>query len=46
MQGRLADGIAVAQAASVINNRNLSDWVVQWGQFLTHDMSLIPTSAD
>lgn len=34
-----------AQLASVANSRNLSDWVVQWGQFITHDMSRIPTSA-
>lgn len=33
-----------AQSASIVNSRNLSDWVVQWGQFITHDMSLIPTS--
>jgi peroxidase len=32
-----------AQLLSVVNNRNLSDWVVQWGQFITHDMSRIPT---
>jgi peroxidase len=34
-----------AQAMSVANDRGLSDWVVQWGQFLTHDMSLISTSS-
>src|SRR5215213_3658693 len=34
-----------AQVGSVPNNRNLSDWVVQWGQFLTHDMDLTTTSA-
>src|SRR5262245_17882741 len=33
------------QVGSVLNNRNLSDWVVQWGQFLTHDMDLTTTSA-
>lgn len=27
-----------------MNNRNLSDWVVQWGQFITHDMDLTGTS--
>jgi peroxidase len=34
-----------AQSQSVENARGLSDWAVQWGQWLTHDMSLIPTSA-
>ena len=34
-----------AQSGSVLNNRNLSDWVVQWGQFLTHDMDLTTNSA-
>lgn len=34
-----------AQPHSIPNRRQLSDWVVQWGQWLTHDMSLIPTSA-
>ena len=32
-----------AQSGSILNDRNLSDWVVHWGQFLTHDMTLIPT---
>lgn len=29
-----------AQTRPVYNDRNLSDWIVQWGQFLTHDMDL------
>jgi hypothetical protein len=33
-----------AQSASVLNDRNLSDWVVQWGQFITHDMDLTSNS--
>jgi hypothetical protein len=33
----------IAQAQSIENDRGLSDWVVQWGQFLTHDISRIPT---
>ena len=28
------------QSVSVTNSRQLSDWVVQWGQFLTHDLAL------
>ena len=27
------------QTSSVPNARHLSDWVVQWGQFLSHDLS-------
>jgi hypothetical protein len=34
-----------AQSSSVLNNRNLSDYVWAWGQFLDHDMSL-STSSD
>jgi peroxidase len=29
-----------AQSAPKYNDRLMSDWVVQWGQFLTHDMDL------
>lgn len=29
-----------AQSESVLNDRHLTDWVTQWGQFLTHDMDL------
>ena len=28
------------QTASVTNDRLLTDWIVQWGQFVTHDMVL------
>ncbi len=34
-----------AQSSSILNDRGLSDWVVHWGQFLTHDMTLIDTGA-
>ena len=30
--------LALRQSSPVYNNRLLSDWIVQWGQFLTHDM--------
>jgi len=29
-----------AQNGSVVNNRQLSDWVWQWGQFIDHDIDL------
>ena len=35
----------LAQSESILNTRGLSDWVVHWGQFLTHDMTLIRTGA-
>jgi peroxidase len=34
------------QSGSVYNDRNLSDWIVQWGQFLTHDMDLTTNDAE
>jgi peroxidase len=34
-----------AQSSPVYNNRQLSDWIVQWGQFLTHDMDHTGTDA-
>ncbi len=34
-----------AQSGPVYNARNLSDWIVQWGQFLTHDMDLTTNGA-
>ena len=34
-----------SQSEVVYNRRGLSDWVVQWGQFLAHDMGLTPTNA-
>lgn len=36
----------LAQPASILNRRGLSDWIVHWGQFLTHDMTLIRTGAE
>ena len=34
-----------AQSTNILNDRGLSDWSVHWGQFLTHDVSLIDTGA-
>ena len=42
---RTVSNTLFAQSTSVLNNRNLSDWVVQWGQFLTHDMDLTSNGA-
>ena len=39
---RLISNVVVRQTSSIPNNRNLSDWVWQWGQFLDHDMTLMP----
>lgn len=35
----VSNGIA-AQTGSIVNDRGLSDWVWQWGQFLDHDLDL------
>jgi len=32
-----------AQSELIPNDRNLSDWVVQWGQFLTHELAIVET---
>jgi peroxidase len=29
-----------AQTGSVVNDRHLTDWVFQWGQWITHDLDL------
>lgn len=36
---------ALAQTLSIPNARGLSDWSVHWGQFLTHDVSLVDNGA-
>ena len=35
----------LSQSGSILNARDLSDWIVHWGQFLTHDMTLIRTGS-
>jgi len=41
---RTVSNTLAAQGASVPNNRNLSSYIWMWGQFLTHDLDLSPTS--
>lgn len=36
----------MAQSSSILNDRRLSDWVVHWGQFLTHDVTLVETGTE
>ncbi len=43
---RSVSNAVLTQTESILNSRNLSDWVVHWGQFLSHDMSLIRTGAE
>lgn len=35
-----------AQSESVLNDRNLTDWVFQWGQWITHDLDLTRNGAE
>jgi len=35
----------VQQSGSILNSRNLSDWVWQWGQFVDHDLDLVPAAS-
>jgi hypothetical protein len=35
----------VSQTESIVNDRGLSDWVWQWGQFLDHDLDLTTSGA-
>lgn len=30
------------QSESILNSRGLTDWVWQWGQFIDHDLDLVP----
>jgi hypothetical protein len=43
---RLISNEIFAQKESILNNRNLSDMVWQWGQFLDHDLDLAPENFD
>jgi hypothetical protein len=35
-----------AQSGSVLNDRRLTDWVFQWGQWITHDLDLTRNGAE
>jgi hypothetical protein len=35
-----------AQSSSVVNDRHLTDWAFQWGQWITHDMDLTRNGAE
>jgi hypothetical protein len=37
---RVISNLVLAQTASILNDRGLSDFVWQWGQFLDHDLDL------
>jgi hypothetical protein len=38
----ISNGIAAQGSQVLVNNRGMSDWVWQWGQFLDHDLDLTP----
>lgn len=42
---RTVSNLVLRQTQSTPNERGLSDWIVHWGQFVTHDLSLIDTGA-
>jgi peroxidase len=37
---RTISNVLHTQSESVLNDRRLTDWVVQWGQWITHDLDL------
>ena len=43
---RLISNEIFSQKESILNDRNLSDMVWQWGQFLDHDIDLSPENLD
>ncbi len=42
---RVISNAVNAQTGSIVNDRNMSDWVWQWGQFIDHDFSLTEPGA-
>lgn len=43
---RVVSNILDTQTSSILNNRNMSDMVYVYGQFLDHDLSLTPTGTE
>lgn len=43
---RAISNAVAAQTGIISNNRHMSDWVWQWGQFLDHDLDLTPQPGD
>ena len=43
---RVVSNAIVAQDGSTVNDRYLTDFVWQWGQFLDHDITLTPTTSE
>ncbi|MCI0461476.1 MAG: peroxidase [Gemmataceae bacterium] len=41
----ISNAVAAQGNAVLFNNRAMSDWVWQWGQFLDHDLDLTPTGS-
>ena len=37
---RTISNTLMAQSGSIVNDRHLTDWVFQWGQWITHDLDL------
>lgn len=40
---REISNLVVAQSQSILNSRNVTDFIWQWGQFLDHDLDLTPS---
>lgn len=43
---RTISNVLHAQEGDVLSERHLTDWIFQWGQFITHDMDLTHTGPE